>query len=242
VQINPGPTPEEKQRAADLEKGRAIVAAQQAEQERVKANAAALNREAETNKGSVRWGTHALRFGGRTSKIGKKFDRCVKAVRNTVRARKGSTKESAAIAICTKSVLQTRGRTLKRYKKGRLVTQRKFRGGTKEALVQIAADLEAQRGAIVSKLSTNRAKDAKYIPTVGPEVIAAALAVVPTREAPSGLFGRFMKNFSPETDDEEVREFLEEVSTNNSYTFDDPASPLTISGQLRELAVKLSRE
>jgi hypothetical protein len=72
----------------------------------------------------------AMSFAGRrTSKIGKTFDRCVKAVRKTVRARTGSTKESAAIAICTKSVLQTRGRTLKRYRKGRLTTQKKVRGG-----------------------------------------------------------------------------------------------------------------
>jgi hypothetical protein len=62
-------------------------------------------------------------------KLGKKFDMCVKSVRKTVKARKGSNKESAAIAICTKSVLQTRGKTLKRYRKGRLVTQKKFRGG-----------------------------------------------------------------------------------------------------------------
>jgi hypothetical protein len=68
--------------------------------------------------------------GGRTSrKLGNKFNRCVKSVRQTVRARPKSTKESAAIAICTKSVLQTRGRTMKRYRKGRLVTQKKFRGG-----------------------------------------------------------------------------------------------------------------
>ena len=69
--------------------------------------------------------------GGRkkSRKLGNKFNRCVKSVRSTVRARKGSTKESAAIAICTKSVLQTRGRTMKRYRKGRLITQKKFRGG-----------------------------------------------------------------------------------------------------------------
>lgn len=42
-----------------------------------------------------------------------KFCRCVKAVRNTVRVRKGS-KEGAAIAICTKSVLQTKGKTLRK--------------------------------------------------------------------------------------------------------------------------------
>jgi hypothetical protein len=62
-------------------------------------------------------------------KIGEKFNRCVKSVRQTVRARPKSTKESAAIAICTKSVLQTRGLTMKRYRKKRLVTQKKFRGG-----------------------------------------------------------------------------------------------------------------
>lgn len=62
---------------------------------------------------------------GGTRAYRKKFDRCVKTVRKSVKARPGSTKESAAIAICTKSVLQTRGRTMKRYKKGNLVTQKK---------------------------------------------------------------------------------------------------------------------
>lgn len=54
-----------------------------------------------------------------------KFDRCVKTVRKTVKARKGSNKESAAIAICVTSVLHPKGKTLKRYRKGRLVTQRR---------------------------------------------------------------------------------------------------------------------
>lgn len=61
--------------------------------------------------------------------ISKKFNRCVKSVKKTVRARKGSNKESAAIAICTKSVLQTRGRTMKSYSRKRLITQKKLRGG-----------------------------------------------------------------------------------------------------------------
>ena len=43
-----------------------------------------------------------------------KFCRCIKTVRKTVKARKGSTAEGAAIAICTKSMLQIKGRTLKR--------------------------------------------------------------------------------------------------------------------------------
>jgi hypothetical protein len=54
-----------------------------------------------------------------------RFNRCVKSIRKTVKARKGSTKESAAIGICVKSVLHKRGRTLKRYSKKRLVTQKR---------------------------------------------------------------------------------------------------------------------
>jgi hypothetical protein len=57
----------------------------------------------------------------------KRFCKCIKAVRKTVRVRRGSNKESAAIAICTKSILQSRGRTLKKFscKKGaKLTTQR----------------------------------------------------------------------------------------------------------------------
>ena len=63
------------------------------------------------------------------TRLSSKFSRCVKSVRKTVRARRGSNKESAAIAICTKSVLQKRGRTMKSYSRRRLITQKKFRGG-----------------------------------------------------------------------------------------------------------------
>jgi hypothetical protein len=58
-------------------------------------------------------------------KIGAKFSRCVKSVRKTIRPRKGSNKESAAIAICTKTVLFPKGKTIKRYTKKRLTTQRR---------------------------------------------------------------------------------------------------------------------
>jgi hypothetical protein len=62
-----------------------------------------------------------------------KFCRCIKSVRKTVKARRGSTKEKGAIAICVKSMLHTKGRTLKRFscgKKARLITQkRKSKGG-----------------------------------------------------------------------------------------------------------------
>ena len=45
----------------------------------------------------------------------KRFCRCIKKVRKTIKARKGSNKESGAIAVCVKSVLQRRGRTLRRF-------------------------------------------------------------------------------------------------------------------------------
>lgn len=45
----------------------------------------------------------------------KRFCKCIKAVRKTVKVRPGSTKESAAIAICVKTMLQSRGRTLKKF-------------------------------------------------------------------------------------------------------------------------------
>jgi hypothetical protein len=64
------------------------------------------------------------------------FCRCIKKVRKTVKLRPNTkktnafkaVKESAAIGICVKSVLQTRGKTLKRFscnvKKGYLKTQK----------------------------------------------------------------------------------------------------------------------
>lgn len=63
--------------------------------------------------------------GGRRKSQAKRFGSCVKAVRKTVKARKGSTAEGAAIAICTTTLLHPRGRTIKRYRKGRLLTQRR---------------------------------------------------------------------------------------------------------------------
>jgi len=59
-----------------------------------------------------------------------RFCRCIKSVAKTLKLRKGSgreAREKAAIAICVKSVLQTRGRTLKKFscRKGpKVITQR----------------------------------------------------------------------------------------------------------------------
>jgi len=63
----------------------------------------------------------------------KKLCSCIKKTRKTVRVRKtvrsgkkrGSTKESAAIGICVKSVLQTRGKTLRKFSCG-VKGKRKF--------------------------------------------------------------------------------------------------------------------
>jgi hypothetical protein len=67
-----------------------------------------------------------------TKALAKKLCSCIGKVRKTVKLRKGqkktrASKEKAAIGICVKSVLQTRGRTLKRFscdKKPSLVTQK----------------------------------------------------------------------------------------------------------------------
>lgn len=55
----------------------------------------------------------------------KKFCKCIKKVRRTFKPKKG-TSEQAAIAVCTKSVLQSRGKTLKKFscRNGKLITQK----------------------------------------------------------------------------------------------------------------------
>ena len=64
--------------------------------------------------------------------LGTELCRCIKKVRKTVKVRPGQNnslkgKEKAAIGICVKSVLQTRGKTLKKFKctpKPYLLTQK----------------------------------------------------------------------------------------------------------------------
>ena len=54
------------------------------------------------------------------------FCRCIKKVSKTVKARPGQKKEGAAIAICVKSVLQTKGRTLKKFRCTQTKTKKRF--------------------------------------------------------------------------------------------------------------------
>jgi hypothetical protein len=60
-----------------------------------------------------------------SKKTTKTFCNCIKKVRRYIKSIKGS-KESAAIAICVKSVLQTKGKTLRRFKcrNGKLFTRK----------------------------------------------------------------------------------------------------------------------
>ncbi len=73
----------------------------------------------------------------RKNKLASDFCRCIKKVRKTIKLRPGvkktsSAKEAAAIGVCVKAILQTKGKTLKRFKCGKkmsLTTQKPLKGG-----------------------------------------------------------------------------------------------------------------
>ena len=54
------------------------------------------------------------------------FCKCIKSVRKTIKPRKKQTREQAAIAVCVKSVLGSKGKTLRKFncKKKQLSTRR----------------------------------------------------------------------------------------------------------------------
>lgn len=67
-------------------------------------------------------------------KQSQKFCKCIKAVKESVKLRPGlkkteENKEQAAIAICVKTMLQRKGRTLKRFscKEGAKLTTQKLK-------------------------------------------------------------------------------------------------------------------
>lgn len=68
----------------------------------------------------------------RPSPLAKNLCHCIKKVRKTVKVRPGQNKtlkgrEKAAIGICVKSVIQSRGKTLRKFKCGKkpyLLTQK----------------------------------------------------------------------------------------------------------------------
>ena len=61
----------------------------------------------------------------KTRKLSKDFCKCIKSVRVSIKPKRG-TKEQAAIAVCVKSVLQSKGVTLRKFncKKKQLTTRR----------------------------------------------------------------------------------------------------------------------
>lgn len=73
----------------------------------------------------------------RKNKLAADFCRCIKKVRKTIKLRPGvkktsAAKEAAAIGVCVKAVLQTKGKTLKRFRCGKkmsLTTQKPIKGG-----------------------------------------------------------------------------------------------------------------
>ena len=84
------------------------------------------------------------------------FCRCIKKVRRSVTPRPGSNKESAAIGICVKSVLQTRGRTLRKFscrgtrrrgRKGKpfLQTKKLVGGGRLPIFKDLASRMEKEK-------------------------------------------------------------------------------------------------
>ena len=77
------------------------------------------------------------RMATRKNKLAADFCRCIKKVRKTIKLRPGvkktaAAREAAAIGVCVTSVLQTRGKTLKRFscgKKMMVKTQKPLKGG-----------------------------------------------------------------------------------------------------------------
>ena len=143
----------------------------------------------------------------------KKFNRCVKSVRRTVKARKGSSKESAAIAICTSTVLHPRKRTLKSYRRGRLVTQKKMKGG--DAATAVAT--------VLGEIEKNAQQDIydEATVTVDPAVAAEANTVIlpalDKMKADKGMFG-FLKAKGTTVSTSDIKSDLTTLAQTGSFT------------------------
>ena len=89
----------------------------------------------------------------RKNKLAAEFCRCIKKVRKTIKLRPGvkktdAAREAAAIGVCVKSVLQTKGKTLKRFRCGKkmtLTTQKPLKGGFSEGAPYQSTDPTASR-------------------------------------------------------------------------------------------------
>jgi hypothetical protein len=95
----------------------------------------------------------------RKNKLASDFCRCIKKVRKTIKLRPGVkiakskdkqtvAKEAAAIGVCVKAVLQTKGKTLKRFRCGKkmmLSTQKPLKGGSLMGAPYTSTDPTASR-------------------------------------------------------------------------------------------------
>jgi len=87
----------------------------------------------------------------RKNKLAADFCRCIKKVRKTIKLRPGvkktaAAREAAAIGVCVTSVLQTRGKTLKRFSCGKTMmvkTQKPLKGSTDQRGGSMGAPYES---------------------------------------------------------------------------------------------------
>ena len=105
----------------------------------------------------------------RKNKLASDFCRCIKKVRKTIKLRPGvkktaAAKEAAAIGVCVKAVLHSRGKTLKRFgcgKRQSLTTQKPLKGGFVSGAPYQSTDPTASRiqpGAGITSYYENAAK------------------------------------------------------------------------------------
>jgi hypothetical protein len=128
----------------------------------------------------------APKSGTRKNKLAQEFCRCIKRVRKTVKVRPGQPKtaaqrEAAAIAICVQSVLQTRGKTLKRFScRGKngptLTTQKPLKGGS--ALV--GSHAHAHTPSHANKIKTNVASNVANVTNLPTNLNSGFLNVITT--------------------------------------------------------------
>ena len=89
----------------------------------------------------------------RKNKLASDFCRCIKKVSKSIKLRPGvkntaAAREAAAIGVCVKSVLQTKGKTLKQFRCGKrmtLKTQKPLKGGNLMGAPYQSSDPTASR-------------------------------------------------------------------------------------------------
>lgn len=136
----------------------------------------------------------------RKNKLAQDFCSCIKQVRKSVQLRPGqpktaAAKEAAAIGICVKSVLQTRGKTLKRFSCGEIpmiktqgmLKTRKMKGGNilpadtavkiEDAVVAANGNQKNKKIEAVAVIANNKKNNKKGNSAIANAVAAASPSV-----------------------------------------------------------------